>query len=279
MKKLEAHLPCHIVLPDSQVKPGVPIDHLRWIGTYIVEHFAGRPKVKIIHLGDFADMPSLSSYDRGKKAMEGRRYVEDIEAANRGFDELNGPLEEYNRRRKPANQWNPEKHMLLGNHCFRIIRATEENAQIDGAISIDDLNYKAHGWTVHDFLKPVNMDGIVYAHYFYNPMTGKAYGGAALTRLKTLGHSFTMGHQQTLDVAIRFVNGKQQRGLVAGSCYLHTEDYLGFQGNSQWHGILVCHEVVNGAYNLMEISLDYLCRRYEGMPLDEFVRRGKFTVA
>jgi len=262
----------HIVIPDSQVKPGVPIDYLWWIGQYIVDKFAGKDNIKIIHLGDFADMASLSSYDKGKKSMEGRRYKADIEAANAAFAVLNDPLIKYNQRRAASKhaQWWPERYMLLGNHEDRISRAAEDDAQLDGLLSLDALDYERLGWTVVPFLKPITLDGVTYAHYFYNPMTGRSYNGTAANRLKTLGFSFTMGHQQTYDPSVRFVNGQMQRGLIAGACYLHDEDYKGPQGNDHWRGILVCHEVRNGAYNLMEVSLDFLCLRYEGMTLAEF---------
>jgi hypothetical protein len=55
--------------------------------------------------------------------------------------------------------------------------------------------------------------------------------------------------------------------MVAGSCYLHDEEYLGPQGNFVWRGILVCHQVEDGDYDVMEVSLDYLSRRYEGRRL------------
>ena len=104
-------------------------------------------------------------------------------------------------------------------------------------------------------------------------MTGKPLGGAAATRLKTIGHSFTMGHQQTLDYTVRFLsNGQQQNGLVAGACYLHDEDYKGYQGNAHWRGVIVKHQVCDGSYDPMFVSLDYLCRRYEGRPLSQFMQ-------
>jgi hypothetical protein len=59
----------HLIIPDTQVRPGVPTDHLKWIGQYAVEK---RFDV-LMHLGDHWDMSSLSSYDRGKGQMEGRR--------------------------------------------------------------------------------------------------------------------------------------------------------------------------------------------------------------
>ena len=82
----------HCYIPDTQAKPGVPTKHLEWIGRYLLEK---RPD-KIIHAGDHADMPSLSSYDRGKKCFEGQRYNKDIEAANEAWAILNGPIEEHN---------------------------------------------------------------------------------------------------------------------------------------------------------------------------------------
>ena len=263
----------HIVIPDTQAKPGVPTDHLRWIGNYIVDHFAGWENVKIIHLGDHADMPSLSSYDKGKKAMEGRRYTEDIKAANDAFDILCEPLETYNikRRQFKERQWWPELHITLGNHEARITRACEMDAQLDGLLSLDDLNYAEHGWTVHPFLQPLELDGVSYVHYWQNTMTGKPLGGVAGTRLKTLGHSFTMGHQQLLEYGIRFVRGKSQHALIVGACYLHDEDYKCYQGNAHWRGIVVCHEVIDGSYSPMFVSLDYLARRYEGVGVDEFM--------
>ena len=111
------------------------------------------------------------------------------------------------------------------------------------------------------------------SHYFYNPMTGKPLGGTVDARLKTIGHSFTMGHQQTLAYSLRFVAGKSQHGLVAGACYLHDEDYKGPQGNAHFRGIIVKYEVESGAYCPMFISLDYLCRRYEGVRLATFMKK------
>lgn len=262
----------HVVIPDTQAKAGVPTDHLRWIGQYIVDEFHNKP-VKIIHLGDHADMPSLSSYDKGKKSMEGRRYTIDIEAANEAWAILNSALESFNKNRKRTKHkpWSPERHILLGNHEDRINRAVEADAQLEGVISTSDLDYARTGWRVHPFLKPVELDGIWYAHYWQNTMTGKPLGGSALARLKNLGHSYTMGHQQVLDYGIRFVNGQSQHALVAGACYLHDEDYKGYQGNAHWRGIIVCHEVTDGSYDPMFISLDYLCRRYEGVRLKDFM--------
>jgi len=264
----------HVIIPDTQAKPGVPTDHLKWIGQYIVDEFHDEP-IKIVHLGDHADMPSLSMYDKGKKAMEGRRYVQDIEAANEAWAVLNKALTDFNnnRRRTKHRPWNPERYILLGNHEDRINRAVNADAQLEDVISTDDLDYERSGWTVSPFLDILWLDGVGYSHYFYNPMSGKPLGGTVEARIKTIGHTFTMGHQQTLAYGLRFVAGKSQHGLVAGACYLHDEDYKGPQGNAHWRGIVVKHEVREGSYDPMFVSLNYLCLRYEGMTLDKFMSK------
>ncbi len=249
----------HIVIPDTQVKPGVRTDHLEWIGRYIVDQFAGKDIV-VIHLGDHWDMPSLSSYDKGKKSMEGRRYVADIAAGNRGFHLISDPIDAEVKRRR--GRWAPRRVFLHGNHEDRISRAIECDPSIEGALSLDQLD--TCGWETYPFLKPVDIDGIIYCHYLANPMTGRPYGGLASTRLKQVGRSFTQGHQQTLDYSVRYVlPGKSQHALIAGACYLHDEEYRGFQGNAlHWRGIVACHDVKAGSYNPMFIDLDYLKRRY-----------------
>lgn len=255
----------HVVIPDTQSKPGVPNDHMQWIGRYIAEEF-GRKAVEkkinltAVHLGDHWDFPSLSSYDRGKKAMEGRRVRADIDAGNRSFALLSEPWASVPARRV----------LLRGNHEYRVQRAIESDAQLDGLLSDADL--LSPGWEVSPFLEVVTIDGVSYSHYFANPMTGRPYSGANIdTRLKTIGRSFTQGHQQTLGMAIRFVGDRSHHGLVCGACYQHDEEYLTPQGNAYWRGVVVCHDVRDGQYDIMVVSLDYLCRRFTGHGLSQHV--------
>lgn len=263
----------HVVVGDTQVKEGVPTEHLTWIGQYFVDQFAGQD-VSLIHLGDHWDMPSLSSYDKGKKAMEGRRYKADIKAGNDGLVLLTKPLLKYNASRRKAGkkQWNPPRWLLRGNHEDRIQRAVECDAQLEGVIGYEDFNDVELGWKVVPFLEPLVLDGVHYAHYFYDPNTSRPYGGKNLyTRLQTIGHSFTMGHQQGLKVASREVGNTRHMGLVLGSTYLHDEKYLGPQGNKEWRGIVVCHQVEDGSYDRMEVSLEFLCRKYTNKTLADFM--------
>jgi hypothetical protein len=263
----------HLVIPDCQVKYGVPTNHLEWIGKYIVEL---QPDV-IVNIGDFADMPSLSSYDKGKKAFEGRRYNLDILSAREGMERLLKPMKDHNNRlaKNKKKQYTPEMHLTLGNHENRINRMVEEQAIFDDTLSITNLKYE-DDWTVHNFLQPVEIDGILYAHYFCRSANGKIMQNRrgmpnAKVQVCREMQSCTSGHLQGLDWHTQQTQKCRYIGLIAGSCYLHEEDYLGDQGTEYWRGIVVKHEVEEGQYDPMFVSLDYLCRKYEQCRLDKFM--------
>ena len=170
----------HLIIPDTQAKADVPTDHLGWIGRYVVER---KPDV-IVHVGDHADMPSLSSYDAGKRDFEGRRYATDIEAANDAWAILNEAMDVHNARRRlfKERQYQPRRILTLGNHEDRINRAANDDPKLTGLISTDDLDYQRSGWEVAPYLKPVELDGVWYTHFWAAPMTGRAYGGTAQAR-------------------------------------------------------------------------------------------------
>lgn len=210
-------------------------------------------------------MHSLSIYDKGTKKAEGARYEEDIEAGLHGMETLLEPIEAHNRlrRKKGLRPYKPRLVFLLGNHEQRIERHVNANPELESKLSYEDLRLKSFGWEVHDFLEPVDIDGVLYAHYFVNTASLKksVIGGAIENKLKHIGQSFTMGHQQTLQIGIRYLNnGKAQRGLVCGAFYQHDEDYMGHQGNHHYRGCIYKHEVKDGNYCLLELSMSYLLK-------------------
>jgi hypothetical protein len=263
----------HLFIPDLQIKPDIPTDHLTWIGKYIVD----KKPDHIINAGDHFDLPSMSYFDKGKNTskFEGRRYRADVQAGFDGLDLLEAPMVEYNDRMRSQKmkQYLPQKDITWGNHEYRIERYIERAGELEGLLGMFEFDdyFQARGWTTHDFLKVVEIDGVWYSHYFYNPLSGRPWGGLIKNRLDKIGHSFTQGHTQTCDHGMRYVGNRQQHGIVAGSCYLHFEDFKGYQGNYHWRGIIVKHEVKDGSYDPMFVSLNYLCIRYEGVPLAEFM--------
>lgn len=241
-----------VVIPDTQVKPGVPTEHLAWAGRYIAEK---RPDV-VVHLGDHWDFPSLSSYDKGKRAFEGRRYKADVDAGNAAMALLLDPI-------RKARGYDPEMHFLIGNHEQRMERTLDVEPWLEGLIGYENL--ALDGWTVHGYLSTVELDGILFSHYFCNPLNGRPVGGTAHNLLAKVGKSCIMGHRQVLDVAVRELpDGTMQRATICGAFYQHAETYKTPQGNGHFRGLIVLNEVQNGMWDQMEVSLDYLRRKFGG---------------
>lgn len=249
-----------LFIPDSQVKPGVDLSYLSAIGQYIV---AKKPDV-IVHAGDFADMESLSSYDKGKRSYEGRRYKADIKAAHEGMETLLGPLRAYNEMRMRNKQalYRPRMVLTLGNHEDRINRTINDEPLLDGTISTDDLNYAGYGWEVYPFLEVVVIEGIAFSHYFTTGAMGRpASSASAMLNKKHM--STIAGHQQGRQSATAMrADGRQMTAIIAGSCYDHEERYLGPQGNKHWHGIIALHNCVDGEFDECFIPLHYLKAKY-----------------
>jgi hypothetical protein len=243
------------------VRPGDDFGYLRAIGNYIVKK---QPEV-VVNLGDFADMPSLSSYDVGKKSFEGRRYKADVEAAHEAMNALLGPLREFNAKAKKNKEklYKPRLVMLLGNHEHRINRAVNDDPKLEGVLSTDDLGYKKAGWEVHPFLEVVVIDGVAYSHYFTTGAMGRP-ASSAQAQLNKKHQSCIAGHQQGLQIATSYrADGVRLTSIIAGSCYEHDEDYLGPQGNNHFRGLLVLNDVLpTGEYDLMPVSLKYIKANY-----------------
>ena len=251
----------HLVIGDTQVKPGISLAYLSWIGKYIVDK---QPEV-IVMIGDFADMPSLSSYDTGKKSFEGRTYKADIRAARAGMDALLNPMRALNKRLLKAKkkQYKPKMVLTMGNHEQRIKTAIEYDRKLDGLISFDDLEYEKAGWDVADFLDVVSIDGVAYSHYFASGVMGRPVTSAnALISKKHM--SCVAGHQQGHSIAYgQDATGKQMTAIISGSCYMHDEDYLSVQTNQHWRGLYMLHNVDNGSFDECAIPLHYLKRKYK----------------
>lgn len=253
----------HMIIADTQAKPNVDLSYCAWIGEYIVDK---RPD-ELIHIGDHFDFESLSSYDKGKRVMEGRRLVADIEAGQEGMRLMMEPLLrlQAQQRRFRKKVYQPRMTFCTGNHEARFDRMANDNPELEGFVGTATLNLEQYGWEVQPFLKPIEIDGIYYVHYLMNPMNGRPRGGSAAAQLKAVGSSFVVGHKQVLDIAIgdNQLDGKFKIGIINGACYEHDEAYKGYQGNSHFRGLTVLHEVNDGFGVPMPVSLRYLKEKYQ----------------
>lgn len=246
--------PTIFVIGDTQCKQGIELQYLHWVGAYIARK---RPDV-IVHIGDHYDMASLSSYDKGQLSAEGRRVSEDIAAGDAGIRIIESYIGK-------VKGYNPRKVVTLGNHEERIDRFVQHNPEFQGLIGSDKLAFAEHGWEVYPFLTPVQICGINFVHFVQNGMTGKPLGGTVMTRLKNVGESFVMGHQQVLDHCLRYLplSGRAQIGVIVGACYEHNEGYKGVQGNHHFRGCVMLYECQDGYAMVKPVTLKHMQEVYE----------------
>lgn len=249
----------HLVIPDSHATPGQHNKRAVWVGRLINEL---RPDV-VIDLGDTADMPSLCSYDRGHKSFQGRTYAKDVEVHNDFQDRL------WHTVRK-AKRKMPRRVRLIGNHDQRIERAVELSPELEGAVSLRDLDLESY----YDTIVPYNgstpgtidIDGVTYAHYLTSGVMGRAISGEhlAYSLLTKKFKSCTVGHNHTYDFCIRTTadNGRKIMGLCAGVYQEHFSNFAG-EGNNLWHrGVVIKRDVENGMYDHEWISIKRLKKLY-----------------
>ena len=249
-----------LVIPDCQVKEGVPLEHLTWAGKAIVDY---KPDV-VVNIGDFADMPSLSTHDvKGSKYFEGKRYTKDVAVVKDAMQKLVAPLKEMQSKQKKNKEkvYKPRMVMLMGNHENRIDRAINNNPTLEGLISTKDLGYEKD-WEVHEFLHPVFINGVGFNHYWPVGAMGRAAGtaGAIISKLHM---SCIAGHQQGKQVAYgKRADGQSICAIIAGSYYLHDESYMDKLSNKHWRGLVMLNEVNDGHFDEMFLSIEYMERRY-----------------
>lgn len=239
------------VIPDVQAMPGVPLDHLTWCGKYLADK---QPDV-IVCIGDFGDFPSLSQFGRGKMEFEGRRYKKDLSAFHQAMELLLEPVNK-------AIGWAPSMLFTLGNHESHIDRAVNDDARLEGLMSLDDLRLPEYGWKVYPFLQPVAVGGVAFCHYFPSGIMGRPITTAA-ELLRKLHMSAFAGHQQGREIAFgRRADGGQMTAIISGSFYQHTYSYLSPFTNAHWRGMYFLHQVKDGQFDEMALSIDFFKRRY-----------------
>lgn len=248
----------HVVIPDPHAHFQYNNDRALWIGELIHDI---KPDV-VINLGDTADLPSLASYDKGKKSFQGRTYAADI-AAHGDFQEK--LWHKYKKSKKKL----PRRVTLIGNHEYRIDRAIQVQPELEGTIGYRDLQLdRFYDEVVHyngGTPGTISIDGITYAHYFISGVMSRPIGGEhpAYTGISKFFTSVTQGHTHTFDYAIRSrPDGTSVMGLVAGVAQDYQSLWAG-DANKLWRrGVCVKRGVDNGTYDLEWISLERLKNAY-----------------
>ena len=245
-----------IVIPDAHAHPQYSNDRFDWLARFI----ASEKPDGVLALGDFADMPALSSYDKGKRGFEGRRYVRDVEATRDAM-------------KRTMVGWDAPRWMCIGNHEARIDRATSDASEMEGVIGLEDLGYVEHGWQCAPFQSAVQIGGFMASHHFASGVGGRPIGGMtqAASMARLLFQSAIVGHSHTLDWARRTRPDGSRIVCIVPGCYADpeqaTESWCAGTGHLWWHGVLVLEGVSGGDFESMRlVTMAALKARFSDAP-------------
>lgn len=250
----------HLVIYDTQLKPTTDSTFCKWFGQFMMDR---RPD-KVIVMGDWWDMKSLSKYDKGLQAV-GRSYYDDIQAGIKGMELMMEPYFKYvkNRKSNKKGYWKPELHFLMGNHEERVLKFVNDNPVLEGTVGYKDFQLERFGFKCYDFLEPVKLNGVLYSHYIKNKNSAYPKASAKATIEQTF-MSTVQGHKPGLDVHTVWSDrtGRSAWSIINGSSYLEPEGYRKGGGNDHWRGITLFNNVIDGDFDPEFISMECLQDAY-----------------
>jgi hypothetical protein len=154
---------------------------------------------------------------------------------------------------------------LGGNHENRICRVMNATPNLQGMWDQDVSGAIDLGWEFFPFGEIAKIHGINFCHYFKKPGQSKGYSGKYVTQhLNTnLMESSIQGHTHQFSYACQTSQlGKRIISIVAGCYFDHHEHYAGNDNNSWWRGVVILHNVVDGVFEVEQIGMETIKRRY-----------------
>jgi len=237
-----------LVMPDPHAHPDYDNDRFDWLARFILDK---KPDV-LLCIGDFADMPAFSSYDKGTRAAVGRTYEKDFAAAHEAQERLLGPVRSHLTKCSKSRRWDMRQVLTLGNHEDRIDRCLNLEPQMEGTISIDRLRYKSWGWEVIPYRRTVDIGGFICSHEFAGCCT--IHGGKTILRNNL--QSAICGHSHRLDIgSAHRPDGTPQWGVVCGY-YGHAyydEKWSTRSKHRWWHGVILMDGVKHGDFRRIQL--------------------------
>lgn len=222
-----------------------------------------RPDV-YVHIGDSADMASLSSYDRGLSYFVGRNYKDDVHAHLEFEERVWGPV----RRQKKKL---PRRVFCIGNHEDRISRALSKSPELTGAISMKDLQLEYFyddivPYDGHSTPGVIDVDGIDYAHFVVAGISGRPLSSLhhGYQLLQKRHKSTTVGHSHVFSYDTqKFLKGTNSLHGLCLPCFVdYPVDWAGNVTDLWDSGVVIKRGVENGNYDLEFVSMKRLKEIY-----------------
>ena len=241
-----------LVIPDTHCEPGDRCERAKWIGRLAAQEEPSH----IVHLGDLADMGSMSSYE----AFKSSGYLDDCKTSELFLRLLS---------ESAGDAWGRARTVFLeGNHEARTRKFVKDHPELDGTLDLADLGVYRYFDKVLEWNGGPDVwehAGIMFAHYIQNRM-GRAIGGVNHGRSLLLQcmQSVVVGHSHTLHYnSIPLPSNKHIHALVAGCCFEQDHAYAGQNNKRYWRGVAMLHDVKDGEYDLELWSIHRLKRNFK----------------
>lgn len=247
-----------LVVPDQHAHPDYNNDRADLVAKVIMDL---QPEI-VVNIGDGWDMTSLASYDKGKRSFHGKSYSKDIEAGLDFQDRMWSPV-------KARKKKLPDSYFFIGNHEERIDRALDMTPELVGTMGYKDLQLK--NW--YDETIPYVgstpgykiIEGVAFAHYFISGVMGRAISGEhpAYTLITKNFQSCVQGHTHVLDFCERTMADKRKvMSVICGVYQDYEAPWAGVVNDLWWRGLVILHNVENGAFDLETVSIERLRKVY-----------------
>ncbi len=248
----------YLIVPDPHAHPDHPQVRADWLAKLMIEL---KPDV-VVNMGDAADMSSLSSYDKGTRRFTNRSYAADLSAHLEFQDRMWGPV-------KRTKKKMPYRVVLEGNHEHRVERALDLSPELVGTIGFKDFAFDDYYDEVvrYEGGNPglIELDGILFAHYFIAGVSGRPTGGEhpAHMLLQKTKQSSVAAHSHLWDVTTQLTQiGKPLNGLVAGCYQDYDNDWSGNTSRLWKRGVTILRDVVAGGYDHEFVSIGRMKKLY-----------------
>jgi hypothetical protein len=158
---------------------------------------------------------------------------------------------------------------FIGNHEHRITRAIDAQPELEGTISLKDIELERYSSTVVDYegLYPgtLDVDGVCYSHFLVSGVMGRPIGGerhASALITKKLG-SCTVGHTHIFDFHLRpRPDGTKAMSVVCPCAMDYDAEWAGQSGKMWSKGLVIKRNVSQGMYDLEYCSMERLRKEY-----------------
>lgn len=222
----------------------------------------------IILMGDFLTLQCLSAWDRNKRrAMEGQRYLLEVEAGNEALDRMLKDMNEWNdkRKRSKKGQYHPNLVYINGNHEDRLDRYIEQEPTFEGVVEVQkDLRLADRGFKFIPYRSYHWINDIGFTHVPFNKV--REISGVDITRKASLVtvKSCVFGHTHELHISNSHRMGQEHLQQVAnvGCFFEEHEKYVEGRMTQYWKGLVMLDSWKPGRYDINTHSLSKLRRVY-----------------